>query len=86
MELIQLDALDPERTKAPVTGGTQVLGATVALPPTAGPGETSLGGDENLRPSVVEGQGHGAWECHSCLRAFTLKMLGMIPRPAGTSS
>ena len=43
-------------------------------------------GDENLRPSVVEGQGHGAWECHSCLRAFTLKMLGMIPRPAGTSS
>ena len=35
-------------------------------------------GDENLRPSE---EGHGAWECHACLRAFTLKMLGMIARP-----
>jgi transposase-like protein len=35
-------------------------------------------GDENLRPSE---EGHGAWECHACLRAFSLKMLGMIPRP-----
>jgi transposase-like protein len=35
-------------------------------------------GDENLRPSE---QGHGAWECHACLRAFSLKMLGMIARP-----
>jgi transposase-like protein len=34
-------------------------------------------GDENLRPSE---EGHGAWECHACLRAFSLKMLGMIPR------
>lgn len=41
-------------------------------------------GDENLRPSE---EGHGAWECHACLRAFTLKMLGMVARPtlsAGT--
>jgi transposase-like protein len=39
-------------------------------------------GDENLRPSE-EGphDGRGAWECHACLRAFSLKMLGMIPRP-----
>ena len=38
-------------------------------------------GDENLRPSE-EGpnDGRGAWECHACLRAFSLKMLGMIPR------
>ncbi len=36
------------------------------------------GGDENLRPSE---EGHGSWECHACLRAFTLKMLGMIARP-----
>jgi len=36
--------------------------------------------DENLRPSEA---GHGAWECHACLRAFSLKMLGMIP-PGGT--
>ena len=35
-------------------------------------------GDENLRPSE---EGHGSWECHACLRAFTLKMLGMIARP-----
>ncbi len=35
-------------------------------------------GDERLRPSE---QGHGAWECHSCLRAFSLKMLGLIPHP-----
>ena len=35
-------------------------------------------GDENLRPSE---EGPGAWECHACLRAFTLKMLGMIARP-----
>jgi ribosomal protein L37AE/L43A len=36
-------------------------------------------GDENLRPSE---EAHGAWECHACLRAFSLKMLGMIPRPS----
>jgi len=36
-------------------------------------------GDENLRPSE---EGPGAWECHACLRAFSLKMLGMIPRPS----
>jgi sulfite reductase beta subunit-like hemoprotein len=40
-------------------------------------------GDENLRPSET---GHGAWECHACLRAFSLKMLGMIPRPSGIPS
>ena len=36
-------------------------------------------GDENLRPSEAV---HGAWECHSCLRAFSLKMLGLLPRPS----
>ena len=35
-------------------------------------------GDENLRPSE---EGHGSWECHACLRAFSLRMLGMIARP-----
>jgi len=34
-------------------------------------------GDENLRPAAA----HGSWECHSCLRSFSLKMLGMLPRP-----
>jgi transposase-like protein len=39
-------------------------------------------GDENLRPHESEHSAHGAWECRACLRAFTLKMLGMItPRP-----
>jgi transposase-like protein len=32
-------------------------------------------GDENLWPH--EG-GHGTWECRSCLRAFSLKMLGLV--------
>ena len=34
-------------------------------------------GDERLRPSE---EGHGAWECHACLRAFSLKMLGLLDR------
>ena len=32
-------------------------------------------GDENLWPH--EGA-HGSWECRSCLRAFTLKPLGLV--------
>lgn len=36
-------------------------------------------GDENLRPHSAAG---GEWECHSCLRAFSIKMLGLI-RPTG---
>ncbi|HEX6516540.1 MAG TPA: hypothetical protein VF049_13305 [Nocardioidaceae bacterium] len=37
-------------------------------------------GDEDLRPHVVgDGPGHGTWECRSCLRAFQLKMLGLVP-------
>jgi len=43
-------------------------------------------GDEDLRPHEAEdGPGHGQWECRSCLRAFSLKMLGMIPRPEARS-
>ena len=41
-------------------------------------------GDENLHPH--EGA-HGAWECRACLRAFSVKMLGLItPRPGGEGS
>lgn len=42
-------------------------------------------GGEDLRPHETDdGAGHGAWECRACLRAFTLKMLGMIaPRSTG---
>lgn len=34
-------------------------------------------GDEDLRPSE---QGHGAWECAACNRAFQLKFLGLLSR------
>ena len=36
-------------------------------------------GDEALRPSE---EGHGAWECHACLRLFSLKLLGQLRRPS----
>ena len=36
-------------------------------------------GDQDLRP--FEDQ-HGAWECRACLRAFSLKLLGLV-RPTG---
>ncbi|MCW2842614.1 MAG: hypothetical protein JWN22_530 [Nocardioides sp.] len=48
-------------------------------------------GDEDLRPhEVVDASGevtspHGTWECRSCLRAFSLKMLGLV-RPSGANS
>ncbi|BCL23766.1 hypothetical protein ABTZ58_01430 [Streptomyces sp. NPDC094143] len=32
-------------------------------------------GDEDLRPSE---EGHGAWECAACSRAFQLKFLGLL--------
>ncbi len=40
-------------------------------------------GDENLWPHEADGSSpHGAWECRACLRAFSLKMLGLV-RPTG---
>ncbi len=39
-------------------------------------------GDGDLWPHEGEGAGHGSWECRSCLRAFSLKMLGLV-RPTG---
>jgi transposase-like protein len=35
-------------------------------------------GDGDLRPGE---EGHGSWECHACLRVFSLSMLGMLERP-----
>ena len=32
-------------------------------------------GDEDLRPSE---EGHGAWECRACNRAFKLSFLGLL--------
>ncbi|MFI5567605.1 hypothetical protein ACIA6T_09630 [Streptomyces sp. NPDC051740] len=34
-------------------------------------------GDEDLRPAE---EGHGAWECGACNRAFRLKFLGLLAR------
>jgi transposase-like protein len=48
-------------------------------------------GDQDLRPHEVTSEAgdvtspHGSWECRSCLRAFSLKMLGLI-RPSGAPS
>lgn len=39
-------------------------------------------GDEDLWPRE---ETHGAWECRSCLRAFSLKLLGIV-RPTGVTS
>jgi transposase-like protein len=33
--------------------------------------------EENLRPSEAS---HGAWECHSCARVFTVKFVGLLSR------
>ncbi len=38
-------------------------------------------GDENLWPHEGENATHGSWECRSCLRAFSMKLLGLLARP-----
>ena len=39
-------------------------------------------GETDLWPSE---EGHGAWECRGCLRAFKLSMIGLV-RPTGSPS
>jgi hypothetical protein len=39
-------------------------------------------GEQDLWP---HDETHGSWECRACLRAFTVKMLGLVS-PAGPSS
>ena len=47
-------------------------------------------GEQDLWPHEVVGESgevsspHGSWECHSCLRAFSLKLLGLL-RPGGAT-
>ncbi|BCL13760.1 hypothetical protein [Micromonospora sagamiensis] len=36
-------------------------------------------GEEDLRPSEA---GHGVWECHACVRVFTVKFNGLLSRAA----
>ena len=38
-------------------------------------------GDEDLRPHEAEDGPGTAWECRACLRAFSVKILGLIARP-----
>ncbi len=41
---------------------------------------------ENLHP---HGESHGAWECRECLRAFSVKFVGLLSppvRPGGDAS
>ncbi|MEU8137178.1 hypothetical protein [Streptodolium elevatio] len=40
-------------------------------------------GDEDLRPHE---EGHGAWLCGACRRAFTLKYLGLVFQEAPASA
>lgn len=40
-------------------------------------------GDEDLRPHE---EGHGAWLCAACRRAFTLKYLGLVFQEAPASA
>ena len=39
-------------------------------------------GDQNLWPHESDAVAHGAWECRDCLRAFVVKMLGMVRPPS----
>ena len=39
-------------------------------------------GEQDLWP---HDETHGSWECRACLRAFTVKMLGLVS-PTGPSS
>jgi transposase-like protein len=34
-------------------------------------------GEEDLRPNEAS---HGAWECHSCARVFTVKFNGLLAK------
>jgi transposase-like protein len=39
-------------------------------------------GDEDIRPHDGPDAGHGAWECHACLRAFRVSLIAHLRRPA----
>ena len=41
-------------------------------------------GDQDLRPHEDQhgASTHGEWECRACLRAFSLKLLGLVRPPA----
>ncbi len=39
--------------------------------------------DEDLHPAEHAQAVHGGWECRSCLRVFTVRVLGLSARLAG---
>ena len=50
MELVQIDAVDAERTTARIAGGREMPSAAVGDPPALRTREAALGGDPNRRP------------------------------------
>lgn len=56
------------------------------MTPRATPNHCPFCGDDNLWPHQPEGvdsvEPRAAWECRSCLRAFTVSMIKHLPRPA----
>jgi hypothetical protein len=45
-------------------------------------GETDLWPHEDVAADGAVTSPHGSWDCRGCLRAFSLKMLGIV-RPSG---
>jgi hypothetical protein len=46
-------------------------------------------GEEDLRPHLSDGDevsAPGTWECRACLRAFSLKLLGLVRPPSSAQS
>jgi transposase-like protein len=39
-------------------------------------------GEEDLYPNEAS---HGAWECHSCVRVFTVKFNGLLSSSTGVN-
>ena len=48
--------------------------------------ETDLRPHEVEQPDGTVTSPHGSWACRSCLRAFSLKLLGQLPRPASAGT
>jgi ribosomal protein L37AE/L43A len=61
-----------------VSGPFETPRASAPQGPRGEPFHCPYCGDEDLRPHEDV---HGAWECRACLRAFSLKMLGLIAHP-----
>ncbi|MGL5810422.1 MAG: hypothetical protein ACRCYQ_10800 [Nocardioides sp.] len=45
-------------------------------------------GDQDLRPHLADDgtSPHGSWDCRSCLRTFSLSLIGLLRPPAPEAS